>query len=295
MPFKLSATLKAHSTDVRAVVAPLDDLILSASRDSTAISWIKPSGSSFSPVHTFRAGPRFVNSVAYLKPTPEAPQGYIVTGGQDSVINIWAIGPSREEPLYTLLGHSDNVCALHVGESGTIISGSWDKTAKVWANFQLVSDLVGHTQPVWAVVALQGGEYLTGSADKTIKLWRQHKCLRTYHGHKDAVRTLALLTDVGFASGSNDSEITIWTFEGDVIHSLSAHTSFVYTLSILPNGDVASGGEDRTLRIWRGMSPLPTRLGLYRYISSPPNRRGMPPDHNSSSNLRVVGITDAQW
>jgi WD40 repeat protein len=53
--------------------------------------------------------------------------GYIVTGGQDSIVNIWPIGPSREEPLYTLLGHSDNVCALHVGGDGTIISGSWDK------------------------------------------------------------------------------------------------------------------------------------------------------------------------
>lgn len=132
---------------VRAVVAPSDDLILSASRDSTAISWIKPSGSSFSPAYTFRASSRFVNSVAYLKPTTEAPQGesvytlaslqvsltavlrlgYIVTGGQDSIINVWAIGTSQEEPLYTLLGHSDNVCALHVGLDGTIISGSWDK------------------------------------------------------------------------------------------------------------------------------------------------------------------------
>jgi phospholipase A-2-activating protein len=128
-------------------VAPSDDLILSASRDSTAISWIKSSGSSFSPANTFRASSRFVNSVAYLKPTTEAPQGesvstlarphisltavlhpgYIVTGGQDSIINIWAIGTSRDEPLYTLLGHSDNVCALHVGVDGTIISGSWDK------------------------------------------------------------------------------------------------------------------------------------------------------------------------
>lgn len=87
-----------------------------------------------------------MNSVAYLKPTTEAPQGdvstlarlhvsltaalhpgYIVTGGQDSIINIWEIGTNRDEPLYTLLGHSDNVCALHVGVDGTIISGSWDK------------------------------------------------------------------------------------------------------------------------------------------------------------------------
>ncbi|KAH9996848.1 phospholipase A-2-activating protein [Russula vinacea] len=238
MPFKLSATLRAHSSDVRAIVAPADDLILSASRDSTAIAWIRASEPSFSPTHTFRAGSRFINAVAYLKPTPEAPQGYIVTGGQDSIINIWGVGQSREEPLFSLLGHSDNVW-------------SWDKTAKVWTNFQLVNDLVGHTQSVWAVLSIEGDGYLTGSADKTIKLWQQHKCVRTYHGHKDAVRTLALLTDIGFASGSNDSEITIWTFEGDVVHSLNAHTSFVYSLTILPNGDAASGGEDRSLRIWR--------------------------------------------
>jgi len=48
---------------------------------------------------------------------------------------------------------------------------------------------------------------VSGSADKTIKLWQQHKCLKTYHGHKDAVRALALLTDIGFASGSNDRSV----------------------------------------------------------------------------------------
>ncbi|KAI0273434.1 phospholipase A-2-activating protein [Gloeopeniophorella convolvens] len=251
MPFKLAATLRSHADDVRAVVSPSNNLILSASRDSTAISWIREHGSAFAPAATFRASPRFINSVAYLPPSLDAPQGYIVTGGQDSIINVWPIEPSRAEPSYTLLGHADNICALHAREDGTVVSGSWDKTAKVWKNFQLVHDLVGHAQSVWAVVALEGDEYLTGSADKTIKLWRQHKCIRTYHGHKDAVRSLALLTDIGFASGSNDSEIIIWTFEGDVIHSLSAHTSFVYTLSIFPNGDIASGGEDRSLRIWR--------------------------------------------
>ena len=57
------------------------------------------------------------------------------------------------------------------------------------------------------------------------------------------------------------SEITIWTFEGDVVHSLSAHTSFVYSLSTLPNGDAASGGEDRSLRIWRGTVSLPSSHG----------------------------------
>ena len=69
----------------------------------------------------------------------------------------------------------------------------------------------------------------------------------------------SLFVDRGADNVSHLSEITIWTFEGDVIHSVSAHTSFVYSMCTFPNGDGASGGEDRSLRIWRGAS-TPTSL-----------------------------------
>ncbi|KAI0636627.1 phospholipase A-2-activating protein [Trametes polyzona] len=251
MPYKLSASLSAHASDVRAVVAPTNDLILSASRDTTAIAWARTAGSSFTQTTTLHAGSRFINAVAYLPPAPGAPEGYAVTGGQDTVINVFALPSPKGEPNFSLLGHTDNVCALHTAEDGTIISGSWDKTAKVWKDFQLLYDLVGHQQSVWTVLAIDGGQFLTGSADNTIKLWKQHKNVRTYPGHTQAVRGLALITDIGFASCSNDSEIRIWTMEGDCVYTLSGHTSFVYSISVLPNGDIVSGGEDRTVRIWR--------------------------------------------
>ncbi|KAI0362495.1 phospholipase A-2-activating protein [Trametes cingulata] len=251
MPYKLSASLSAHSSDVRAVVSPTDDLILSASRDTTAIVWARTAGPSFSQTSTLQAGSRFINAVAYLPPAPGAPEGYAVTGGQDTVINVFALPSTKGEPNFSLLGHTDNVCALHAAEDGTIISGSWDKTAKVWKDFQLLYDLVGHQQSVWTVLAIDGGQFLTGSADNTIKLWKQHKNVRTYPGHTQAVRGLALITDIGFASCSNDSEIRIWTMEGDCVYTLSGHTSFVYSISVLPSGDIVSGGEDRTVRIWR--------------------------------------------
>ncbi|OSD08506.1 phospholipase A-2-activating protein [Trametes coccinea BRFM310] len=251
MPYKLSASLSAHSSDVRAVVAPTDDLILSASRDTTAIAWARTGSSSFTQTTTLHAGSRYINAVAYLPPAPGAPEGYAVTGGQDTVINVFALPSTKGEPNFSLIGHTDNVCALHTAEDGTIISGSWDKTAKVWKDFQLLYDLVGHQQSVWTVLAIDGGQFLTGSADNTIKLWKQHKNVRTYPGHTQAVRGLALITDIGFASCSNDSEIRIWTMEGDCVYTLSGHTSFVYSISVLPNGDIVSGGEDRTVRIWR--------------------------------------------
>ncbi|KAL6305276.1 phospholipase A-2-activating protein [Sparassis latifolia] len=252
MPYKLSATLAAHSSDVRAVVSPSDDLILSASRDCTAISWMRSSPtSSFAQAAVLKGSSRYINAVTYLPPSPDAPLGYAVTGGQDSIINIYSLANTTGEPNFSLLGHTENVCALHTGPDGEIISGSWDRTAKVWRDFQLAFDLKGHQQSVWAVLAVDGRQFLTGSADNTIKLWNQHKNVRTYPGHTQAVRGLTLITDIGFASCSNDSEIRIWTMEGDVVYTLSGHTSFVYSLSVLPSGDIVSGGEDRTVRIWR--------------------------------------------
>ncbi|GLB34723.1 putative PFU (PLAA family ubiquitin binding) [Lyophyllum shimeji] len=252
MPYKLSATLVAHSSDVRALSSPTNDLILSASRDTTAISWQRPSPDSpFAPASVLKAGSRYVNSVAYIPPSPEAPKGYAVTGGQDTVINIFSLDSPRDDPDFTLIGHTENVCALDVTPGGAIISGSWDRTARVWKNFAAAYELKGHQQSVWAVLAVDEDQYLTGSADKTIKLWQRHKVIQTFTGHGDAVRGLALMPEIGFASCSNDSEIRVWTFGGDVVYALSGHTSFVYSLSVLPNGDLVSSGEDRTVRVWK--------------------------------------------
>ena len=39
--------------------------------------------------------------------------------------------PDVEEPLFQLEGHKENVTSLYLSKFGTLISASWDKTAKV--------------------------------------------------------------------------------------------------------------------------------------------------------------------
>jgi phospholipase A-2-activating protein len=53
--------------------------------------------------------------------------GYLVAGGQDAVITVFSLSAPKEDPDFSLVGHTDNVCALHVTPDGTVISGSWDK------------------------------------------------------------------------------------------------------------------------------------------------------------------------
>lgn len=128
--YKLSAVLSAHTSDVRGLVAPTNDLILSASRDSSAIAWRRDESSNFIPT-TYSAGSRYVNSVTFIPPqraNGPGSAGYIVAGGQDTVINVFDLShpDGAKEPAYMLLGHRENVCALDSTPAGTVVSGSWD-------------------------------------------------------------------------------------------------------------------------------------------------------------------------
>ncbi|CEQ39924.1 SPOSA6832_01481, partial [Sporobolomyces salmonicolor] len=330
--FRLSATLAGHAADVRALAtapapfAPSSSssggpstspysaarpVLFSASRDSTARSWLcaggagsgggqgdAPSGGAvWTEGLTFggAAGHEgFVNAVEWAPGGGDDAAGFLVTAGQDKLIHAWPLpSPSASSdpstsaalaPSHTLIGHSANVCVLHVSKDGkTIVSGSWDKTAKVWKNFQLEYTLEGHEQSVWAVLALEGVDdlYLTGSfppalhtrclahellagaADNLIRLFRGSTLQRTFKGHTQAVRALAKLdTSAGggeggelFASGSNDGSIRLWSLlTGDCVKVLNGHDSFVYSLAAIPDhlgGGLISGGEDRTVRVWR--------------------------------------------
>ncbi|KAK7038158.1 phospholipase A-2-activating protein [Favolaschia claudopus] len=251
MSYKLSATLSAHTSDVRALSTPADDLILSSSRDSTAIVWRRdPSASKFTSDSVFHASTRYVNAVTYLPPTPDAPKGYAVTGDQDGIINVYSLEPTKDDPDYTLLGHSNNVCGLRTTPGGSIISCSWDSTARVWKNFNPAYELKGHENSVWDVIAINEDELITGSADKTIKLWKEHKVIHTFSGHNAVVRSLALIPDIGFASCA-DNEIRVWSLGGDLVYTLTGHTSFIYRLAVLPSGDLVSSSEDRSVRVWK--------------------------------------------
>ncbi|KAJ3027276.1 UNVERIFIED_CONTAM: hypothetical protein HDU68_004141 [Siphonaria sp. JEL0065] len=254
--FSLAAQLEGHTQDVKALAASsltAESVLFSASRDTKVLKWTRDNSTNpnFLLRTSFGIHEHFVNSLLFLKPTPEHPEGLVASGSSDKSVVI--VDPRHEnDPLFMLLGHSDNVSCLAVDEAtGGIISGSWDKTVKLWINYECVLTLEGHAQAVWAVMSAGDYGILTASADKTIKLWKDGKCVRTLTGHTDAVRALAPLDRVGFISASNDATIRVWSYDGDCLAELSGHTSFVYGLAVLPDGvGFASCGEDRTVRIW---------------------------------------------
>ncbi|CAO1630116.1 unnamed protein product [Sympodiomycopsis kandeliae] len=270
--YKLSQQLLGHQGDVRALAThttPADSaLVLSVSRDKSASVWTRLPGSrNFEPPEVLGGHGGYVNSAAWLSDAMGTL--FAVTGGQDKLINAFEVkvgldgrAKASSSPDYTLLGHQDNVSALDVGPGGSyIVSGSWDKTARIWKGWECVATLKGHLQAVWAVLAVDHDRVLTASADKLVRLWsisKPNEPIAVFGGHTDAVRGLTLLPgDSSFASCSNDGTINIWSLTSlssggtnAPKQTLSGHTAFVYSLALSPSGHLVSSGEDRSVRVW---------------------------------------------
>ncbi|KAJ5191230.1 uncharacterized protein N7498_010215 [Penicillium cinerascens] len=267
--FKISASLEGHGDDVRAVAFPNPNAALSASRDATVRLWKLVSNPPPSYDYTITAlGQAFINSLAYLPPTAEYPEGLVLSGGQDTIIEARQPGKGSDDNADAmLLGHSHNVCALDVSpDSRWIVSGSWDSTARIWKVGKWETDMVldGHEGSVWAVLAYDKNTVITGCADKMIRIFNTSgKLLASIQNSNDVVRALCRVpasnpTGAQFASASNDGIIRLYTLQGELVASLHGHESFVYSLAALPSGELVSSGEDRTVRVWNGTQCVQT-------------------------------------
>ncbi|KAJ1831322.1 WD repeat protein Lub1 [Coemansia sp. RSA 2711] len=252
MAYRLSAELAAHTDDVRGIAAQGSDMVVTVSRDGTGRIWRRADGGGFAEDSVLAGHTGFVSSVAVLPATDEHPEGLVATGGMDATICVW--DPRRTgEPVARLRGHQQNVCALAAGSDGrTLVSGSWDKTARVWdVGGQCTHTLAGHAQAVWGVLLLDARTVVTASADKLVRCWQDGRLTQTLEGHTDCVRALAAVDASRVASAANDGTVRVWDVgAGTCTRVLRGHTSLVYAVAGSA-GVLASGGEDRTVRVWR--------------------------------------------
>lgn len=146
---------------------PSPKSVLSASRDATVRVWKLTS----IPPPTYDStiishGGAFVNSLTYLPPISEFPEGLIFSGGQDSIIEARQPGKSSgDDADAMLLGHMHNVCSLDTSpEGGWIVSGGWDSTARIWKVGKWEAEVVldGHQGSVWTVLAYDKDTVITG-------------------------------------------------------------------------------------------------------------------------------------
>ncbi|KAK4624836.1 Phospholipase A-2-activating protein [Fulvia fulva] len=260
--FKLSATLRGHEEDVRAVVFPSSHHLFSASRDNTVRQWTLTSPKPPTYDDTIAlSGSHWFNALAHAAPSKAHPNGLVATGGKETFVFVKNVGQAPEEdPHRLLIGHAGNISCLAFNQDGSkVISGGWDSQVFVWdvEAGNVTAELTGHGGPIWGVMVFDEKLVLTACADKIVRVFDINgKALGAIQGHTDVVRCFCKIPDghwsgAAFASAGNDEVIRLWGIEGTSMGVLDGHTAYIYSLAILPNGDIVSSSEDRTVRVWR--------------------------------------------
>lgn len=270
-----SNLIKTDSSQVRATSFPSPDTVITASRDCSVRTWRRTQATPAAfDASLLSRGSDYINSLSFFPPTNDHPDGLVVSGGKDTIIEVKSPkAASSENAERLLIGHAHNVCTIDVAPNGSyLVSGGWDGQARVWnpAKWETELMLGGHEGvSVWSVVALDDHTVVTGCADKNIRIFDLRKSNagevepKSVIHTPDVVRALCRVPQVhpsgaDIASASNDGTLRLWKLNGQQVAELSGHDSFVYSLTSLPTGEIVSAGEDRTVRIWRGNECIQT-------------------------------------
>jgi hypothetical protein len=166
---------------------------------------------------------------------------------------------SRINARQTLVGHAYLVWSAAFSADGKrILTGSWDKTAKVWdaaTGLELLT-LKGHNGFVLsASFSPDGQRTATAGADGTVKVWDAatgHELL-ALKGHTALVFGVAFSPDGRrIVSGSYDKSVRVWdAATGQELHVLKGHAGLVRRVAFSPVGKrIVSGREDMSATVW---------------------------------------------
>src|SRR5712675_2365583 len=159
-------------------------------------------------------------------------------------------------------GHSSTVDSVAFSPDGSrIVSGSWDKTIRLWdaeTGDAIGKPLEGHSHLVNSVAfSPDGSRIVSGSWDKTIRLWDAETgdaIGKPLEGHSSYVNSVAFSPDGSrIVSGSWDKTIRLWDAEtgGDMGKPLEGHSNAVRSVAFSPDGSrIVSGSSDNTIRLW---------------------------------------------
>ena len=150
-------------------------------------------------------------------------------------------------------GHKSWVNSVCVSQrEGKIISGSDDKTVRVWGmNGYELAICRGIEAPVKSVCATKDAKIVSGSWDGTMSLWNiQGMELLRWKGHEKTVCSLCVTKDGTMVSGSFDETVRVWNKMGESLAMCKGHEGPVLSVYITNDCKIVSGSADGTVRVW---------------------------------------------
>lgn len=101
-------------------------------------------------------------------------------------------------------------------------------------------------------ISPDGSTIVTGSNDKTVRLWRQDGTLLQTFPHQDTVhRVVFSPTGDRVITSSLDGTLQVWSINGQKLRHIQAHEQPIWGVAVSPDGKLmASASGDRTIKLW---------------------------------------------
>ncbi|KAH9121340.1 hypothetical protein LEN26_010730 [Aphanomyces euteiches] len=200
----------------------------------------------------------------------------LVSGSDDGSLMLWSLAPRSDDSsqpinllaqqhhrqtravqkLYSFYGHGGPVWALRI-HGNTLISGSYDKTVKLWSlqSGQCVGTLRAHTGWVSSLDAC-GSRIASGSWDSTVHIWNaDNGDLVTTLNDEPANPIYCLKWEQTcnvIATGCRRRGIQVWdAIQGRCIQTFLGHSRGNQVNGLQAKGNLlVSGGSDSTVKVW---------------------------------------------
>ncbi len=151
--------------------------------------------------------------------------------------------------------------ALIVLKNNSLVSGSSDKTIKVWIQlndtlFKCVNTLTQQNTEIWSLVEYDSNLFISGAQYGDINFWSQttSEMLQQIRAHTLIVTSIIVLNNGNLATASGDKTISYLKKINETLFVLNmtliGHSSWIYALAVLPNNSFASASQDNSIRIW---------------------------------------------
>jgi len=244
--FSLIKTLYGHLRSV-ICIKPIenDDRLVSGSCDKKIIVWNITTGYIIKEINDAHSD--CINTL-------EIYNNHLLSGSDDKKVKIWNL--NNYEWTYETIHQINSVKSIENKFFVAINNGNNFNIHTKYSEYARFETLTGHTDDVRSLAIIPSNENIvSGSGDKTIKVWNSttFQLIANLKGHNGGVECLAIVpSNENIVSGSVDNKIIVWnskTFK--FITTLTGHTSWVTALTIMPsNENIVSGSYDKTIKVW---------------------------------------------
>lgn len=249
-------------------------LFVSCAKDKTVRVW--KMAKSNGKVTCVAMGGGHANSVGAIS-CSRLKESFIVSGSQDLTLKIWKLPESISskqvkgqlpgmEGLHaacTEKAHDKDINSIAVSPNDKlVVSGSQDKTAKLWSatDLSLMGVFRGHKRGIWCAQFSPADQVVaTSSADGSLKLWglQDFSCLKTFEGHDASVLKIMFVSrGTQLVTSGSDGLLKLWTIKtNECVKTLDSHEDKVWGLhSNKLDNALVTGSADSSIVLWKDVT-----------------------------------------